>query len=115
MARRILRGVSPFRAGRDHMHHLLLGAGYSHAVTALMVSAASLAMAALAWMLHQAHLDLAYTIVIGALVMVLHTLAVLRLSSISVDVENSYRFQVESALETGGRIKAPKRGVDQWR
>lgn len=50
--RRLSRGQSPFRAGRDHFHHMLIAAGFSPSTTVLIILALSLALAAggfLAW------------------------------------------------------------------
>jgi UDP-GlcNAc:undecaprenyl-phosphate GlcNAc-1-phosphate transferase len=44
MIRRILRGQNPFRADRQHLHHILLQVGYSEAqaTAVLLVSSAAL-------------------------------------------------------------------------
>lgn len=39
MLRRISRGGSPFEAGRDHLHHLLLQAGFGSGVTVVIIAA----------------------------------------------------------------------------
>jgi UDP-GlcNAc:undecaprenyl-phosphate GlcNAc-1-phosphate transferase len=44
--RRIGRGQSPFRAGRDHFHHVLIAAGMRPAVAVLFIHAIALALAA---------------------------------------------------------------------
>jgi UDP-GlcNAc:undecaprenyl-phosphate/decaprenyl-phosphate GlcNAc-1-phosphate transferase len=44
--RRTLKGRSPFRAGRDHVHHVLLHAGFSPATTVRLLLLASLVFAA---------------------------------------------------------------------
>jgi UDP-GlcNAc:undecaprenyl-phosphate GlcNAc-1-phosphate transferase len=46
IVRRLKEGRSPFAAGRDHMHHLLLDAGFSPTEVALGLTAVSLAMGA---------------------------------------------------------------------
>jgi UDP-GlcNAc:undecaprenyl-phosphate GlcNAc-1-phosphate transferase len=43
--RRIVRGRSPLRAGRDHIHHVLLHAGFSPAATVRLLLLASLLLA----------------------------------------------------------------------
>lgn len=48
IARRLKEGRSPFAAGRDHLHHLLLDAGFSPTEVALLLSAISLALGAAA-------------------------------------------------------------------
>jgi UDP-GlcNAc:undecaprenyl-phosphate GlcNAc-1-phosphate transferase len=50
--RRLTRGQSPFRAGRDHFHHMLIAAGFSPSTTVLIILALSFALGAggfLAW------------------------------------------------------------------
>lgn len=42
MLRRWRQGVSPFKADRNHMHHLLLDAGYSPAMVVLLMAGGSL-------------------------------------------------------------------------
>jgi UDP-GlcNAc:undecaprenyl-phosphate GlcNAc-1-phosphate transferase len=42
--RRVLKGRSPFSADREHIHHILQNAGFSHAQTLLLILAAELAM-----------------------------------------------------------------------
>ncbi|NTU43286.1 MAG: undecaprenyl/decaprenyl-phosphate alpha-N-acetylglucosaminyl 1-phosphate transferase [Nitrospirales bacterium] len=43
MVRRLQKGQSPFQAGRDHSHHILLHAGFSHGqTTAIMVTFSSI-------------------------------------------------------------------------
>lgn len=44
MIRRWRRGASPFKADRNHMHHLLLDAGYRPAVVVLLMAGGSLAL-----------------------------------------------------------------------
>ncbi len=44
--RRVGRGDSPFRAGRDHFHHVLIAAGMSPSTTVLTMHALALALAA---------------------------------------------------------------------
>ncbi len=44
--RRIVKGQSPLRAGRDHIHHVLLHAGFSPAATVRLLLLASLLFAA---------------------------------------------------------------------
>ncbi len=41
---RMLNGSSPFRADRNHMHHLMLGFGFGHRSVALMMASMSLIM-----------------------------------------------------------------------
>lgn len=43
MIRRVLRGRNPFKGDREHLHHLLLGAGLSTTQTVLAMAALSLA------------------------------------------------------------------------
>ena len=43
--RRIVRGRSPLRAGRDHIHHVLLHAGFSPAATVRVLLLAALLLA----------------------------------------------------------------------
>jgi UDP-GlcNAc:undecaprenyl-phosphate/decaprenyl-phosphate GlcNAc-1-phosphate transferase len=45
---RLRRGVSPFAAGREHLHHLLLAAGMTPLATALTMSGVALGFAAIA-------------------------------------------------------------------
>jgi UDP-GlcNAc:undecaprenyl-phosphate GlcNAc-1-phosphate transferase len=45
--RRIGRGQSPFRAGRDHFHHVLIAAGLPPAVAVLLIHALALGLAAI--------------------------------------------------------------------
>lgn len=40
--RRLARGQSPFRAGRDHFHHMLISAGFSPSTTVLIILCLSL-------------------------------------------------------------------------
>ena len=52
IARRIGRGQSPFKAGRDHLHHVLIAAGLPPAIAVLAILALTLGMGAagfLAW------------------------------------------------------------------
>ncbi len=44
MARRVLKGRSPFSADREHIHHILEHAGFSHSHTVLLILATQLAM-----------------------------------------------------------------------
>jgi UDP-N-acetyl-D-glucosamine/UDP-N-acetyl-D-galactosamine dehydrogenase len=44
LVRRLKQGRSPFAAGRDHMHHLLLDAGFSPTQVAIGMTAASFAL-----------------------------------------------------------------------
>jgi len=44
--RRVLRGYSPFRAGRDHFHHMLIAAGMSPGAAVLLVLLLALVLAA---------------------------------------------------------------------
>ena len=44
--RRLARGHSPFRAGRDHFHHMLIAAGMSPGAAVLLVLLLALALAA---------------------------------------------------------------------
>ncbi|HEX5693575.1 MAG TPA: MraY family glycosyltransferase [Arenimonas sp.] len=44
MVRRFRRGASPFRADRNHMHHLLLDAGYRPALVVALMAGGSLAL-----------------------------------------------------------------------
>ena len=44
---RILNGSSPFRADRNHMHHLMLGFGFGHRSVALIMTSMSLLSALL--------------------------------------------------------------------
>jgi UDP-GlcNAc:undecaprenyl-phosphate GlcNAc-1-phosphate transferase len=46
IARRLARGHSPFRAGRDHLHHMLIAAGMSPGAAVLLVLFLGLALAA---------------------------------------------------------------------
>ena len=53
--RRLSKGVSPFRAGRDHLHHVLLLAGHSPAGTVNILLGLSLLLALVgfaAWRMH---------------------------------------------------------------
>ncbi len=55
MSRRIANRRSPFAAGRDHLHHILLGLGFSHTSTlwTMLAAAAILATCGIAgWRLH---------------------------------------------------------------
>ena len=45
IARRLARGHSPFRAGRDHLHHMLIGAGMSPGVAVVCVLSAGVVLA----------------------------------------------------------------------
>jgi UDP-N-acetylmuramyl pentapeptide phosphotransferase/UDP-N-acetylglucosamine-1-phosphate transferase len=45
---RALRGVSPFSADRNHLHHLLIDSGMSHAKTVIAIYAANIGVIALA-------------------------------------------------------------------
>lgn len=45
MLRRISEGGSPFKAGRDHLHHLFLQAGFSNGGTLLIIAAIQTTMA----------------------------------------------------------------------
>lgn len=47
MVRRMLKGRSPFSADREHLHHILLRAGFTHGETVGIVYALSLALAAI--------------------------------------------------------------------
>lgn len=51
--RRLARGQSPFTAGRDHVHHLLMKMGLSVNATVLLLVLINLGMAMLGWYLHQ--------------------------------------------------------------
>lgn len=46
MIKRPLRGSSPFTPGRDHLHHRLLGAGYTSEQTVLIMYGAAITLAA---------------------------------------------------------------------
>lgn len=45
--RRIARGHSPFRAGRDHLHHMLIAAGLAPGTAVLLILAIALGLAAI--------------------------------------------------------------------
>ncbi len=45
IVRRLRRGIHPFVADREHIHHRLLNAGLSHSVASLLMSGVSLALA----------------------------------------------------------------------
>ncbi|MCR4438668.1 MAG: MraY family glycosyltransferase [bacterium] len=49
--RRVRRGIHPFVADREHIHHRLLNAGLSHGTASLLLSAGSLALAVAALLL----------------------------------------------------------------
>jgi UDP-GlcNAc:undecaprenyl-phosphate GlcNAc-1-phosphate transferase len=52
IGRRLARGESPFNAGRDHLHHVLIAAGLPPGTAVLLIHATALALAAvgfLAW------------------------------------------------------------------
>jgi UDP-GlcNAc:undecaprenyl-phosphate/decaprenyl-phosphate GlcNAc-1-phosphate transferase len=53
--RRVRRGRLPFSADRNHMHHLLIDAGFSPTAIALIVSGASLSIGLLAALAMKAH------------------------------------------------------------
>ena len=48
MVRRVLRGKNPFKGDREHLHHLLLGAGLSTTQTVIAMAGLSLAASAIA-------------------------------------------------------------------
>lgn len=48
MTRRVLRGKSPFRADKTHLHHILLRSGFSKRQTVLIICALALAFSSLA-------------------------------------------------------------------
>jgi len=48
---RAMRGVSPFSADRNHLHHLLIDSGYSHRQTVLFIYGANLLVVGMAWLL----------------------------------------------------------------
>lgn len=43
--RRLANGQSPFKPGRDHLHHIILGAGFSSGTTLLIITVASFLLA----------------------------------------------------------------------
>jgi len=49
---RILNGASPFRADRNHMHHLMLGFGFGHRSVALLMASMCLLFTLVPEMLH---------------------------------------------------------------
>jgi UDP-GlcNAc:undecaprenyl-phosphate/decaprenyl-phosphate GlcNAc-1-phosphate transferase len=49
IGRRLGRGQSPFKAGRDHLHHVLIAAGLAPGTAVMLVHALALALAALAF------------------------------------------------------------------
>jgi UDP-GlcNAc:undecaprenyl-phosphate/decaprenyl-phosphate GlcNAc-1-phosphate transferase len=55
-ARRLRRGVSPFHADRNHMHHLMQDAGYSATATTVVISAASMFIGLCAALAMRAHI-----------------------------------------------------------
>lgn len=66
MTRRIIRGRNPFQADREHIHHLLQVAGFSHAQTVailLIFAALWAALGILAW-----HLDVPRSIMLLAFI-----------------------------------------------
>jgi len=44
MVRRILKGQSPFKPDRDHLHHIFLRAGFSSRQTLALISCISIAL-----------------------------------------------------------------------
>ncbi len=52
LTRRMLRGQSPLRPGRDHVHHCLLSLGFSKSATLLILVLASLLYALIGVLLH---------------------------------------------------------------
>ncbi|MBX7124451.1 MAG: undecaprenyl/decaprenyl-phosphate alpha-N-acetylglucosaminyl 1-phosphate transferase [Cyclobacteriaceae bacterium] len=46
---RLSRGQSPFKADKSHIHHALMGNGYTHGETALILAAVSTIFVVLAW------------------------------------------------------------------
>ncbi len=50
IGRRLGRGQSPFRAGRDHLHHVLIAAGLAPGTAVLLIHAIALALAAVAFL-----------------------------------------------------------------
>ncbi|MDB5572567.1 MAG: hypothetical protein JWN93_3750 [Hyphomicrobiales bacterium] len=113
--RRTVHGGSPFRADRDHMHHLLLEAGFSPAATAMIVSGASLALAGTAGLLHVADFDLISCLVVGALVVAAHALAVRYLTSRRRKVARDLRFRVEPVAEAAAVVRPSTSEADGWR
>ncbi|EQD26946.1 undecaprenyl-phosphate alpha-N-acetylglucosaminyl 1-phosphatetransferase, partial [mine drainage metagenome] len=55
MARRISKGRSPFRADRNHLHHLLLDAGFAVDRVTLLLLAASMSMVLFALLTRAMH------------------------------------------------------------
>ena len=53
MAGRLLRGTSPLRADRTHLHHLFLEMGYSHSGTTLAIVALNIVVVAAQWLAWQ--------------------------------------------------------------
>jgi UDP-GlcNAc:undecaprenyl-phosphate GlcNAc-1-phosphate transferase len=49
IGRRLGRGQSPFKAGRDHFHHVLIAAGLTPGTAVLLIHAIALALAAIAY------------------------------------------------------------------
>ncbi len=67
---RTMRGLSPFAADRNHLHHLLIDSGFSHRKTVLIVYTATLSVIGLAWLLRDTGINWsllgvgAYTVVL---------------------------------------------------
>lgn len=64
---RILAGRSPFSADRNHMHHILLDNGLSHAQTTLFLCSISLANTLLFFLLHRNISNTTSIVILGAM------------------------------------------------
>lgn len=67
---RTMRGLSPFAADRNHLHHLLIDSGYSHRKTVLIIYTATLSVIGLAWVLRDAGINWSF-LAVGAYTMLL--------------------------------------------
>jgi UDP-GlcNAc:undecaprenyl-phosphate/decaprenyl-phosphate GlcNAc-1-phosphate transferase len=70
---RLVRGVSPFSADRNHIHHQILDLGFSHKQTVLLLYVMNLFVIALAVLLRNMDTSLS-VIVIGSIVILLSQL-----------------------------------------
>jgi len=68
MIRRVRAGVSPFQGDRNHLHHMMLDAGFSPSRVALVIAGVSLAIGSIAGLAVKAHVPApAFTLAFAAL------------------------------------------------
>lgn len=76
---RAIRGVSPFSADRNHLHHLLIDSGFNHATTVLCIYGATFVMMGIAFATQTMNVNMSFLITgLAAITFMLVPIAVKR-------------------------------------